>query len=195
MGKIFYIIGKSSTGKDTIYHRILEDEQFCLRPIIRYTTRPIRDGEVDGVSYHFETIEEYNEIRKSGRVIEENTYNTVHGPWHYFTVDDGSIDLSKGSYITTGVLSSYVMTRDYYGKDIVLPIYIEIEDGVRLQRALDREKQPENHKYVEMCRRFLADNEDFSEEKIKEAGIERRFYNIDLENCIEEVKEYIRCNL
>ncbi len=143
------------------------------------------------MSYHFKTVDEYNRILESGKVIETNTYNTMHGPWHYFTVDDGMVDLAKGSYITTGVLSSYVMTRDYYGKDIVLPIYIEIEDGERLQRALDREKRPENHKYVEMCRRFLADNEDFSEEKIHKAGIEKRFYNIDLEQCINEVIQFI----
>ena len=67
-----------------------------------------------------------------------------------------------------------------------------MDDGERLQRALDRERKQEEPKYEEMCRRFLADSGDFSEEKITEAGIEKRFRNSSLEKCLEEVKEYIR---
>ena len=73
-----------------------------------------------------------------------------------------------------------------------MPLYIEVDDGERLQRALDRERKQEEPKYEEMCRRFLADSGDFSEEKITEAGIEKRFRNSSLEKCLEEVKEYIR---
>lgn len=51
--------------------------------------------------------------------------------------------------------------KEYYGEETVCPIYIQVEDGERLQRALIREKQQENPRYAEMCRRFLADQEDF----------------------------------
>ena len=73
----------------------------------------------------------------------------------------------------------------------MLPIYVEVEDGVRLTRALEREKKPGNHKYAEMCRRFLSDTEDFSEDKLKAAGIDRRFVNDDLEECIKKIESYI----
>ena len=53
MGKIFCIIGKSSTGKDTLYQRILERKDLQLRQIVSYTTRPIRAGEVDGTEFIF----------------------------------------------------------------------------------------------------------------------------------------------
>ena len=43
-----------------------------------------------------------------------------------------------------------------------------------------------------MCRRFLADAEDFSEEKLQQAGISKRFLNIELENCIKEIKNSIQ---
>lgn len=191
MGKIFYILGKSSTGKDTIYRRILEDSDLNLNDIILYTTRPIRDGEINGKSYHFVTEDEYANIKDSGRIIEERSYDTIHGLWRYFTVSDENIDLDNNDYIIIGVLNSYVSTRNYFGEDKVVPIYIEVEDGVRLQRALDREKKPENRKFKEMCRRYLADSDDFSEEKIAAAGIEKRFENIDLDQCINEVKSYI----
>lgn len=191
MGKIFYIIGKSATGKDTIYKRIYEDTQLNLKSIVMYTTRPIREGEIDGITYHFVDENQYGEIKKSGTVIEEKSYHTMHGLWRYFTVNDDQIDLDKNSYIMIGVLQSYVSIREYFGKDKVIPVYIEVDDGVRLERALMREKKPENRKFNEMCRRFLADSEDFSEEKIKDAEITIRFENNNLEECIEEVKAYI----
>lgn len=194
MGKIFYILGKSSTGKDTIYKNILEDETLGLKDIILYTTRPIRDGETDGKSYHFVSEKEYEDIKKSGLIIEERSYNTMHGVWRYFTVKDSSIDLSNNNYVIIGVLKSFIDMRDYFGSDKVVPIYIEVEDGLRLQRALNREKKPENRRFKELCRRYLADSEDFSEDKIKDAGIDKRFENVDLSSCINEVKEYIRKN-
>ena len=194
MGKIFYILGRSSTGKDTIYKNILEDETLGLKDIILYTTRPIRDGETDGKSYHFVSEKEYEDIKKSGLIIEERSYNTMHGVWRYFTVKDSSIDLSNNNYVIIGVLKSFIDTRDYFGSDKVVPIFIEVEDGLRLQRALYREKKPENRRFKELCRRYLADSEDFSEDKIKDAGIDKRFENVDLSSCINEVKEYIRKN-
>ena len=90
-----------------------------------------------------------------------------------------------------GTLESYHKTAEYFGKEKVLPIYLELDDGVRLQRALDRERQQENPKYQEMCRRFLADADDFSEDKIAAEGIIRRFSNDDLERCLDEIKSYI----
>ncbi|MDO4189240.1 MAG: guanylate kinase [Lachnospiraceae bacterium] len=194
MGKIYYILGKSSTGKDTIYKKILEDKELNLKDIILYTTRPIRDGEINGKSYHFVDENEYLRIKETGAIIEERSYDTMHGVWRYFTVKDEQINLDSNDYIIIGVLKSYEDTRDYFGSDKVIPIYIEVEDGVRLQRALDREKKPENRRFKEMCRRYLADSEDFADEKIINAGINKRFENEDLATCISEVKEFIRKN-
>ena len=90
-----------------------------------------------------------------------------------------------------GTLESYLALRAYYGADTVVPVYLEAEDGERLQRALDRERAEKAPKYRELCRRFLADCEDFSEEKIAEAGITRRFQNDDLQRCKREIEEYL----
>lgn len=192
MGKIFCVMGKSATGKDTIYKRILEESDLALHRIIPYTTRPIREGEAEGREYHFCTEEDVSRLEKEGRIVELRSYNTVHGIWKYFTVNDGNILLDKESYLMIGTLEAYTKIRDYFGKEVTVPIYIEIDDGERLARALKRERKPENQKYEEMCRRFLADAVDFSEEKIKEAGIEKRFINENLENTISEVKEYMK---
>lgn len=192
MGKIYYLIGKSSTGKDTIYKRLMKESSLDFKSVVMYTTRPMRDGEENGKTYHFVTEEEYLKLKSDGKIIEERAYNTVHGIWRYFIVLDGQIDMdSPVNYLMLGVLQSYINTRDYFGNDKVVPIYIEVDDGVRLQRALDREKKPENRKYTEMCRRFLADSEDFSEDKLVAAGIEKRFINDDLDECVAEIVGYI----
>ena len=90
-----------------------------------------------------------------------------------------------------GTLESYQKIRDYYGKDVVVPVYIEVEDGQRLLRAIAREQEQDIPKYEEMCRRFLADSKDFSEENILAAGITHRFYNVDLDATSAEIKNYI----
>ncbi|MGN1147221.1 MAG: guanylate kinase [Lachnospiraceae bacterium] len=191
MGKIVYLMGKSSTGKDTIYKRLLQNNCFDLKKIIPYTTRPIRIKEQNGVEYFFTDEEGYEKLMESGRVIEHRAYHTYHGLWRYFTVDDGQIELQKQSYICIGTLESYESTKAYFGAERMVPVLIELDDGIRLQRALDREKKQASPRYEEMCRRFLADSEDFSEEKIAQAGITRRFYNENLEQCLQEIEDYI----
>ncbi len=191
MNRIFYVIGKSATGKDTIYEKLLKKYPDILKSLVLYTTRPKREGEVNGETYNFVTEAEYKDLKSKGSIIEERSYDTVHGLWRYFTVKDSQLDLKKSSYLISGVLDSYVATRDYFGRDSVVPIYIEVEDGERLSRALKREKKPGNHRYAEMCRRFLSDTEDFSEDKLMEAGIDKRFENINLYACMSEIEAYI----
>ena len=192
MGKIYCIIGKSSTGKDTIYKRLIEDEKLDLHRIVPYTTRPNREGEKEGVEYHYTDENTLQKYRDENMLVECRAYHTIYGIWYYYTVRDEQIDLSLYSYLVPGVLQSYCMTRDYFGADKVIPIYIKVEDGERLMRALSRERSQSVPKYEEMCRRFLADNQDFSEENLKKAGIKRTFYNNDLDQCIEEIESYIR---
>ncbi len=192
MGKMIYLMGKSSSGKDTIYKRLLEWDSENLQRVVIYTTRPIRAGEVEGEEYHFTDDAGYLEMEAKGQVIEARAYHTYHGLWRYFTVDDGGIDLENNNYLIIGTIESYLKTAEYFGREKIVPILLELDDGIRLQRALDREMRQETPKYQEMCRRFLSDEEDFSEEKIKEAGISRRFSNDDLDRCLREIKVYIQ---
>ena len=191
MGRIFCVMGKSATGKDTIYTKLLEKSELELNRIIPYTTRPIRDREEPGREYHFCTEADVERLEKEGRIVELRSYDTIYGIWKYFTVNDGNIDLEKASYLLIGTLEAYTKIRDYFGNERVIPIYIEVEDGARLLRAIAREQKQEVPKYEEMCRRFLADAADFSEEKLEEAGITKRFINETLDTTIEEVKTYI----
>ena len=191
MGYIYFVMGKSSSGKDTIYKKMMEDKSFDFKTLVGYTTRPMRQGEENGKEYFFVTEEEMNRLNEAGKVIESRCYNTVYGDWYYFTASDGQVDLEKNNYLLIGTLESYAKVRQYYGKDVVRPIYIEVEDGKRLMRAINREMQQETPKYEEMCRRFIADCKDFAEEKILECGIKKRYINNDIESCILEIKKDI----
>ncbi len=195
MGKIFCIMGKSSSGKDTLYKQILEDAHLHLSKIVLYTTRPIRSGETDGVEYFFVKEAKLLELEAAGKIIEQRAYDTIHGIWRYFTVNDGQIHLQNQNYLMITTLEAYTKIRDYFGTSVVVPIYVEVEDGVRLQRALDREKLQQEPRYEELCRRFLADAKDFSEENLQKAGISKRFRNEDLRDTCREIVTYIRCEM
>ncbi|WP_303788931.1 guanylate kinase [Ruminococcus flavefaciens] len=189
MNHIFYLMGKSSSGKDTIYSRILKETG--LIPIVLYTTRPIRDSEHEGVEYHFVDDDRFNAMRDGGEVIEWRTYDTKCGKWTYYTASD-SLSTENGDRIGIGTLQSYLKIRDRVGDDVIVPVYIEVDDDIRFLRAVEREKQQSSPKYAELCRRFLADNEDFSDEKLSEAGITRRFENNgSVDECLASIKKYI----
>lgn len=195
MGKLYCIMGKSSSGKDSIYQQLMQRGELPLERIVPYTTRPIREGEQDGREYHFCSEEMVQDLNEKGVIVELRSYHTVCGLWKYFTVDDGQIALTRHSYLYIVTLEGYLKIQKYFGKDRVVPIYIEVEDGDRLLRAIDRERQQEKPQYEEMCRRFLADAADFSEEKLAEAGITRRFVNGNLEDTIREVTAYIKTGI
>ena len=182
MGRIFCIMGKSASGKDSIFKELMHDKSLKLKNIVPYTTRPIRDGEQEA---------DVQRLESENKIIELREYNTVYGIWKYFTVDDGQIDLEQNSYILIGTLETYVKICRYFGNEKVIPIYIEVEDGERLMRAISREKQQEVPKYEEMCRRFLADSSDFSDENLKNAGIKRSFINADMQDALKEIRSYI----
>ncbi|MDD3141940.1 MAG: guanylate kinase [Lachnospiraceae bacterium] len=194
MGHIFYLMGKSSSGKDTIYKEI-QKRIVTLHQIVLYTTRPIRVGEEDGKEYFFVKEEQQKKLAEEGKIIELRAYNTIHGVWKYFTVNDKQIDLETKDYLVIGTLESYEQMRIYFGSEAMVPIYVETEDGIRLNRALERERMEEEPKYEELCRRFLADAKDFSEKKLERLGITRRFLNTELESCVEEITVYIREHL
>ena len=187
MGRIYYLLGKSATGKDTLYKEILKRRP-KLRTVTMYTTRPIREGETDGGEYFFTGREELERQLASGKVIESRTYQTIAGPWTYYTVDDGQFDVADDeSCLMIGTLESYEKMCAYFEAGKMVPVYIEVPDGIRLLRAVKREENQKRPNYREVCRRYLADEKDFSEENLERLGITKRYQNTDMEMCVEEI--------
>ena len=187
MGRIYYLLGKSATGKDTLYKEILKRRP-KLRTVTMYTTRPIREGETDGVEYFFTGREELERQLASGKVIESRTYQTIAGPWTYYTVDDGQFNVADDeSCLMIGTLESYEKMCTYFESGKMVPVYIEVPDGIRLLRAVKREENQKKPNYREVCRRYLADEKDFSEENLELLGVTKRYQNTDMEICVEEI--------
>ena len=187
MGRIYYLLGKSATGKDTLYKEILKRRP-KLRTVTMYTTRPIREGETDGVEYFFTGREELERQLASGKVIESRTYQTIAGPWTYYTVDDGQFDVADDeSCLMIGTLESYEKMCAYFEAGKMVPVYIEVPDGILLLRAVKREENQKKPNYREVCRRYLADEKDFSEENLERLGVTKRYQNTDMEICVEEI--------
>lgn len=191
MGKIFCLMGKSSSGKDTIFKLLINDKELNLLPIITYTTRPKRKNEKNGVNYFFIDEKELQRYEEEGKVIEKRQYQTVNGIWYYCTINDGQINLENANYLVIATLEAYLSLKRFFGADNVVPLYIEVDDATRLERALNRERKQQNPNYNELCRRFLADNEDFSPSKLEAAGIDKVYFNDDLEECVKSIKEDI----
>ena len=121
MGKIFYIMGKSASGKDTIF-RELKERCPQLGIVVPYTTRPIRAGEKNGVEYFFTDEAALAKMEAEHKIIEIRSYDTVHGIWKYFTAADGQIDLESSDYLMIGTLESYRKMREYYGEEHLIPL-------------------------------------------------------------------------
>lgn len=185
---IFYIMGKSASGKDSLYKRLISSN-LNLNRLAIYTTRPKRDGEEEGVEYYF--VDKKFLDDNASKIIEKRVYHTVFGDWYYATLDDGKISEDK-NYIVIGTLESYNHIKKYYGEEKVYPIYIEADDAIRRERAIHREKLQKVPKYDEMERRLKADDIDFSEENLKFANIKKRYNINDLETCLNEVIKDIR---
>ncbi|MBO7355000.1 MAG: guanylate kinase [Lachnospiraceae bacterium] len=194
MAKIICLLGKSCSGKDTIYKKLLADDSLELVPLVAYTTRPKRAGEEEGREYHFTDEDGFTALKESGKVIEDRSYDTVYGLWRYFTVDDGTFSPDgKNVIAAAGTIPAYMKLRDYFGAENTCPIMIETDDGIRLERAMRREKKQPVPRYKEMCRRFITDSEDFDDDKLQAAGVDNIFMNNeDLDKCISEVAEFIR---
>ena len=189
MNRIFVLMGKSSSGKDSIFRELMKMYKGRLKTVVPYTTRPMREGEENGDEYVFTDEKEYEKLKSSGKIIEERSYQTVQGLWRYYTVNDGSFD-GEEDVLIIGTIDTCLSIRDFFGdRKTVIPLYIECDDGDRLIRAVNREKKREEPQYRELCRRFLSDDEDFSEENLNKAGVRSRFFNDDLMRCVKEIAE------
>ena len=143
--------------------------------------------EKEGEEYHFLLEEEFLKLLSEGKMMESRSYDTAFGLWYYGTAyEEGFREKDKG-FLCIGTLESYNSIKDYLGQEFIQPVYIELEDELRLSRAKAREQGSDPKALEELERRFQADNKDFSEEKLREAGIKKRYHNLDFDKCVEEI--------
>ena len=190
MIKLIFFTGKSSSGKDTIVEHLLKTHPTLVK-YVSYTTRPMRMGETDHLTYHFVTEDFINKQK----AIDVKHYNVKladgsDGIWSYAFLDDFKDDKT---YVITGALSVYESFKKYFkdNKNVELKlVYLYIDDRERLERAI---KRCTDGNYSEVCRRYLTDEEDFSKEKLNHAGVNalNKFKNLDLHSCLKDIEAYL----
>lgn len=150
MYKIIAICGKAGSGKDTLMKNVVAAYP-QLHEIVSCTTRPKREGEVEGVNYYYLTGEQFGEKVLNNEMLEATCFNG----WFYGT----SYDSLRRDCINIGVFNPEGIDSIMTHKDIELVVfYLEVSDKTRLLRQLNRELNPDVH---EIIRRFKVDEEDF----------------------------------
>ncbi len=183
MSKIFCLTGKSGSGKDTVFNELIKRDIPLLKRVVTHTTRPMRAGETEGVEYHFTDEKTLAELEGSGNIIEKREYNTQKGLWIYFTCAS-EIDMSSGcDYIMIGTPDVAEKLFECFGEDVVVVIYLELDDRERLLRCINRESQQKCPDYSEVCRRYLADEADFKPERLKKY---KQMHVVNSQRTIEE---------
>ena len=151
--------------------------------LVPCTTRPPRPQEVSGKDYVF-VSDDF--ILTDPSIIEYREYKTIRGVWYYATINN----LIEGDNVIVACPQQYLNIKRFYEHDDsvkVIPIYIYIDDGIRLQRLISREMLADNPNYYEICRRYEADMKDFA---CMEG--ERKYLNYSLSECVAEILRIIK---
>lgn len=153
---IIILIGKSASGKDTLLNEMIKDG---IEPMISTTSRPIRDGEEDGVDYNFVSKDYFENHLDS--FLEYRSYNTLfqnHPDTWYYGSPKVELDPEK-DYVKIVDIDGAKSIIDYYGKENTYTIYLDVPDDIREQRA----KQRGSFNITEWNRRLQDDNIKFSQ--------------------------------
>jgi guanylate kinase len=185
--KIYFLVGQSCTGKDTILAKVRKILNIDL--IVTSTTRPMREGEIDGVTYHFMTEEEFQSAKRNGSVVEDRAYNTVAGLWRYFTTTE-DLDVNK-NYICVGTINQCISYTKYFGVDVVRPIKIIVSDYDRLMRGITRELSNKQN-FKEVARRFLDEFDEFTDENYSRINFILEVKNDVLDECCDTIVRRIK---
>jgi guanylate kinase len=146
------LCGGSASGKTLLKNRM---KKKGLKFSISYTTRPMRDGEVDGIDYNFLTEEEFDKREREGFFYETALYSG-------YLYGQGIKEWNEDDlFVMEPVGISKITPEDRKSSFI---IFIDAEERVRVQRLRERGSSPE-----EIKKRIIRDREAFKD-----------FYDYDL---------------
>lgn len=181
---IIILCGKSGCGKDALMKKMVSEG---CKPILSSTTRPIRDGERDGVEYNFVTREQFERMIDSDSLIEYRKYNTLmHGVpdvW-YYGVEKRELDKCMVHVVILDVEGARSFI-EYYGKKYCFVAYIHTDDDIREDRARKRGSFSEH----EWSRRLKDDSRVFSDDALRDVVDIKVSNNGELDECLRALRD------
>lgn len=181
MIKILIIAGKTASGKTSIVNDLVS--KYGMKQIVTYTTRPIRKGEADGITYHYINKEDFQTKIKENFFVEWKSYETQEGIWYYGTA---KTDLDSANNDTVIILTPQGI-RDIsllYPNNFV--VYLYINHSTMKNRLNKRNTNKE-----ENLRRLKADDEDFKNFEMEANKIIYNNDNVQKADVVEKIlKEY-----
>lgn len=184
--KIWFLVGQSNTGKDTIMNRVLNNTVGLSR-FVTYTTRDKRENEVNGREYYFKANDDYMQALKDDKVVESRCYHLKDKDVYYYTLKD--ID-NKKNYIVAGTINQCLSYIKYFGEDVVQPIRIRVNDYERLKRGIEREHSNKEN-YYEVCRRFCDEFNEYTDKNFSLINFVLDIENNDLDFCCYQISRFI----
>lgn len=175
------LLGKSASGKDTVVNNLIHN-YYGYEKIITWTTRPMRPGEKQDLTYHFTDDEDFEEKIEEGFFAEWKKYNSVFGTWYYGTaVEDVTKDTDDKVIILTP--NGYEDIKEYINKEDVLSVYLDSSVKTLYKRLKFRGDNPK-----EIKRRLLHDIKDFKGIKNK-VNVVIKNNTRDLDELTELIKD------
>lgn len=186
--KIFFLVGQSGAGKDTVAKKLLESSP-SLQRYVCCTTRPKRANETDGVDYFFKSPEEY---LLDPNIIEDRLYEFVDDSGDILTAVyyTKPLDNPKGTYIATGTIDMCKSYQEYFGPNVVCPIFLKVSDRDRLLRCVEREFR-NSQNYKEVARRFYDEFEEYTNENLNCLENVYIVENDNLDACVSNILTHI----
>jgi len=166
------LVGESASGKSTIEKELVKNG---LNKIISYTTRPIRDGEIDGVDYHYISKEDFLYHLKINFFAEYTMYNG----WYYGIAREDCLDNSCVVVEPHGLRQLLKIPNLH-----IKSFYIKVPERVRLKRMVDR-----GDNLMEVFRRIFSDQGLF---QFIDKEVDYVVNNIAINDCLQEVLNKIK---
>lgn len=159
---IYVLIGKSSSGKDTLANNLCECSDLSM--CISTTSRPPRINEIDKVHYNFVSKNDFINKIENNEMIEYRSYNTeLNGNsdiWYYGT----ELNSLKNNLVLVLDLDGLIELKNKLKNYKIISIYLDCPDEIRKQRAIERGTFCE----IEWNRRLIDDDDKFNLNKIRE---------------------------
>lgn len=156
--KLFLLVGKSASGKDTLMNMLLSDFKE-MKPLVSHTTRPMRTGEKDGETYHFVDDATFEEMLDNGEFLETTSY-TIKSENKIYRYGLSKKEVMDTPYAMT-IVNPYGLNNllaNKFIKDNIVSILITRNDKDRILAYINRDK---NVNIKEMIDRYKRDEEDF----------------------------------